>query len=130
MKTIVSVFRIACVFAILGSTPSYAATECMSAGNTQDIASCFREKQSKAEKTLNETYQRLLPLAKNNFDPELENDLRRAERIWVDFRKLNCEFYGRRDRARHNFEYMDCMLRMTREREIELRAAAEELARR
>lgn len=128
MEIIKPLVLITCTSIVLAGAPSYAATECLGSGNTVEIATCFIDKQKEAEKILNATYQRLIPLARNNFDPELENDLRRAERAWIEYRKLNCQFYGRKDRARHNFEAMDCMLRMTREREIELRAAAEELA--
>jgi uncharacterized protein YecT (DUF1311 family) len=130
MKTIKLLFWFAAASAAFVGPISQARTECLGAGNTLDQQSCFMEKQERAEEKLNDTYRRLIPLAKSNFDPELENDLRRAERAWIDYRKLNCQFYGRKDRARHNFEALDCMLRMTREREIELRAAAEELANR
>jgi uncharacterized protein YecT (DUF1311 family) len=97
----------------------------MDAGSTVQIGDCFNGEQAKAEKALNATYQRLIPLAKNNYDPKLAEDLRRAQRAWVEFRKLNCQFYDRKDRALHGLEQADCMLRMTREREIELRAAVD-----
>jgi uncharacterized protein YecT (DUF1311 family) len=128
MNLIKPLLLIACASISLGSAHSYAVTECFDAGNTVEIMTCFIEKQEQAEKLLNGTYQRLIALAKNNFDTEVENDLRRAQRAWINYRKLNCQFYSRKDRARHNLEATDCMLRMTREREAELRAAAEELA--
>jgi len=102
-------------------------TECMNAGSSQDNIACYNQQQAKAERALNTTYQRLMPLA-NKFDPRLGKTLREAERAWVAFRQANCAFYDGKDRARYGFERADCMLRMTRERESELKEAADELA--
>jgi uncharacterized protein YecT (DUF1311 family) len=130
MKRLKLSFLVGSVWAALVATSSYAATECLGTGSTVQQISCFVQKQKEAESVLNDTYQRLIPLSTHNFDPELENDLRSAERAWLEFRKLNCQFYDRKDRALHGFEAADCMLRMTRERAAELKAAVEDLSNR
>lgn len=113
-------------FFLSGFFPSYAATECYNAESTIAIQNCFIEAQAKAEKALNNTYQRLISRSKY-LDAKDVDDLRHAERAWISFRDSNCQFYRDLDRVRHDFEHSDCMLRMTREREIELGRIVENL---
>lgn len=100
-------------------------TDCMDL-NTTDRSFCYRDKQAEAEKALNAKYSQLLPLAQK-YSPQLVESLRRAERSWVNFRALNCHFYGDKDRELRGGEEADCILRMTRERINELMDAIDEI---
>ena len=67
---------------------------------------------------------RLTPLAKK-YDAGVANALLRSEKAWIMFRDSNCELGRQLDLDNHDFEHKDCMLRMTRERAIELKDMAD-----
>ncbi|WP_026603544.1 lysozyme inhibitor LprI family protein [Methylomonas sp. 11b] len=96
------------------------------AGSALDVGYCYSNEMGKADGELNEQYQRLTVLAKKVFS-EIANPLLNSERAWLAFREHNCELFERNDMDNHGFEQKDCMLRMTRERIIELREIADSI---
>ena len=96
----------------------------MNIGSSLDASYCYANEMKKADKELNTQYKRLTPLAKK-YDVGVANTLLRSEKAWITFRNSNCELARQLDLDNHDFEHKDCMLRMTRERMIELKDMAD-----
>ena len=107
------------------------ASPCWGAGNTIEEGTCFSAELKKANAELNSTYQGLIRLVRNHGEEWVE-DLRKAQRKWVEFRDLNCEFYGNylKGGSGAGLHYIDCTARMTKERQAELRIKYDEMKRR
>lgn len=93
-----------------------------SGGTTQEEVGCWHAKYVEADKQLNSTYQGLLR-AVSSRDANWTNDLRTAQRKWIEYRDLNCEFYSNYflGGSAGKPEFVYCKLKMTEEREAELR---------
>ncbi len=100
-------------------------------GDTHQQAECMSELFKKADKELNNTYQGLILLVRNHGE-EWVQDLRAAQRKWIEFRNLNCTFYGNylKGGTGAGLYYAACELRMTRQREAELQEKRQEMLRR
>ncbi len=61
-------------------------------------------------------YQRML----NAGEPKQREQLRVAQRLWIQYRDANCLYYGLGEGTIARVEAGDCMLRMTQSRAIEL----------
>jgi len=85
----------------------------------------------KVDKELNTTYQSLIRLVRNHGE-EWVQDLRAAQRKWIEFRDLNCEFYGNylKGGTGAGLYFGACKIRMTRERAAELQEKRQEMIRR
>lgn len=97
-------------------------------GNTHEQHHCLQNHQTRAEKALSDTYQELISLVKNHGDAWAA-ELREAQEKWLAFRNANWAFYG---------GYLSggtgaavyasaCRVKMTRDREKELKAKHAEL---
>ncbi len=100
-------------------------------GNTVEQGTCLQKVYDSADKELNMAYQSLLQMTAKHEDG-WGKDLRAAQRKWMEFRDLNCNFYGAylRGGSGEGLEYIACKARMTKERATELERKRNELAER
>ena len=100
-------------------------------GNTIEQGECLEKAFETADKELNATYQTLIRMVSSHGDG-WDNNLRAAQRKWIEFRDLNCEFYGNylKGGTGAGLYFGACKVRMTKERTTELGRKRDELARR
>ena len=100
-------------------------------GNTIEQGTCLQKAYDAADKELNAAYQTLLGMTEKLKDG-WDKDLRAAQKKWIEFRDLNCNFYGAylRGGSGEGLEYIACKVRVTKERATELRRKRDELAER
>lgn len=88
-----------------------------SGGVTMDMIDCIGAEFERQDVRLNKAYKSLM----TNLTPERKKQLQEAQRAWIKFRDLNCNFYHDPDGgsiARVNAN--SCMMRMTADRAKEL----------
>ena len=66
---------------------SVSALDCSKAISTLDISRCSKIEQEKVESELNKVYKRVM----KNLEAKTKQSLRKAQRIWVKFRKADCD---------------------------------------
>jgi uncharacterized protein YecT (DUF1311 family) len=85
-------------------------------GSTYEMVECLRAKTAQWDKRMTIAYQRML----NAGEPKQREQLRVAQRLWIQYRDANCLYYGLGEGTIARVEAGDCMLRMTQSRAIEL----------
>ncbi|MGA7387342.1 MAG: lysozyme inhibitor LprI family protein [Pseudolabrys sp.] len=85
-------------------------------GSTYEIVECLRAKTVQWDNRMTTAYQRML----NAGEPKQREQLRVAQRLWIQYRDANCLYYGLGEGTIARVEAGDCMLRMTQSRAIEL----------
>lgn len=85
-------------------------------GSTYEMVECLRAKTAQWDKRMTIAYQRNL----NAGEPKQREQLRVAQRLWIQYRDANCLYYGLGEGTIARVEAGDCMLRMTQSRAIEL----------
>ncbi|HEX9070524.1 MAG TPA: lysozyme inhibitor LprI family protein [Pseudolabrys sp.] len=85
-------------------------------GSTYEMVECLRAKTAKWDKRMTIAYQHTL----NASEPKQLEQLRVAQRLWLQYRDANCLYYGLGEGTIARVEAGDCMLRMTQGRAIEL----------
>jgi uncharacterized protein YecT (DUF1311 family) len=85
-------------------------------GSTYEMVECLRAKTAKWDKRMTIAYQHTL----NASEPKQREQLRVAQRLWLQYRDANCLYYGLGEGTIARVEAGDCMLRMTQGRAIEL----------
>jgi len=85
-------------------------------GSTYEMVECLKGKTAQWDKRLNAAYQNALAAAQ----PKQREQLRVAQRLWVQYRDANCLYYGLGEGTIARLEAGDCMLRMTKSRAEEL----------
>ena len=85
-------------------------------GSTYEIVECLRAKTAQWDNRMTTAYQRML----NAGEPKQREQLRVAQRLWIQYRDANCLYYGLGEGTIARVEAGDCMLRMTQSRAIEL----------
>ena len=85
-------------------------------GSTYEMVECLRAKTARWDKRMSSAYQRML----NAGEPKQREQLRVAQRLWIQYRDANCLYYGLGEGTIARVEAGDCMLRMTQSRAIEL----------
>ena len=100
-------------------------------GSTIELSNCLSELRQEADKELNATYQSLIRLVRHHGEDWVQ-DLRAAQRKWIEYRDLNCEFYSNYLKGGTGAGPLSgaCQVRMTRERAAELQEKRQELIRR
>ena len=88
-------------------------------GGTFDMVKCLEDATAKWDKRLNEAYRETL----KEGPKEQQAQLRKAQRLWVQFRDANCEYYGLSEGSIRHVLFGSCMLDMTKARAKELEAA-------
>jgi uncharacterized protein YecT (DUF1311 family) len=86
-------------------------------GSTYEMVECLKEKTAYWDKRLNAAYQQALNLAQ----PKQREQLRTAQRLWVQYRDANCLYYDLGEGTIARIEAGECMRSMTeiRTRELE-----------
>jgi uncharacterized protein YecT (DUF1311 family) len=85
-------------------------------GSTYEMVECLRAKTAQWDKRMTIAYQRML----NAGESKQREQLRVAQRLWIQYRDANCLYYGLGEGTIARIEAGDCMRRMTQNRAIEL----------
>jgi uncharacterized protein YecT (DUF1311 family) len=86
-------------------------------GSTYEMVDCLKAKTAVWDKRLNKAYQDAL---KNAVSPQQAEKLRAAQRIWVQYRDANCQYYDAGEGTIARIEAGECMRSMTEARAKEL----------
>jgi uncharacterized protein YecT (DUF1311 family) len=110
--------------ALLGAAVSASADEAEKKcdGSTYEIVECQKAELAQLDKRLNAAYQRALKEAQSDKQRE---QLRRAQRLWLQYRDANCEYYELGEGTIARIHGGVCMLDLTRTRADELERAVE-----
>jgi uncharacterized protein YecT (DUF1311 family) len=92
------------------------AQECSSRQTTQDIVECTDGQTKAWDRKLNASYQTLMQAQSD----EQRTRLRTAQRLWIQYRQANCDFYRGGDGSISRIEAAACMFKMTKGRALEL----------
>jgi uncharacterized protein YecT (DUF1311 family) len=86
-------------------------------GNTFQMVECLKAKTAQWDKRLNAAYQQALKDAQ----PAQREQLRSAQRLWIQYRDANCLYYGLGEGTIARLDAGECMRSMTeaRAREFE-----------
>jgi uncharacterized protein YecT (DUF1311 family) len=85
-------------------------------GNTREIVDCLSGRAAAWDKRLNEAYQKLM----QDLAPKRRDQLRAAQRLWIQYRDANCLYYGLGEGTIARIEAGECMRSMTESRALEL----------
>jgi len=85
-------------------------------GSTYEMVECLKAKTAQWDKRMTIAYQRMLHAG----EPKQREQLRVAQRLWIQYRDANCLYYGLGEGTIARIEAGDCMLQMTKSRTIEL----------
>ena len=89
---------------------------CSDQVSTMDITACVDKDRQLWDKRLNAAYQALLQFV----DPGQREPLRKAQRLWIQYRDTNCGFYGAHEGSISQILFANCMWTMTRDRTVEM----------
>ena len=86
-------------------------------GNTFQMVECLKAKTAQWDKRLNVAYQK----AVQDAQPAQRDQLRTAQRLWIQYRDANCLYYGLGEGTIARLDAGECMRSMTeaRAREFE-----------
>ena len=85
------------------------------------MVECFKAKTAQWDKRLNAAYAKALKDAQ----PKQREQLRVAQRLWVQYRDANCLYWDLGEGTVARIQAGDCMYRLTRTRAEELEGAVE-----
>jgi uncharacterized protein YecT (DUF1311 family) len=85
-------------------------------GNTYQMVECLKARTARWDKRLNAAYQKALEAAGN----AQRDQLRAAQRLWVQYRDANCLYYGMGEGTIARLDAGECMRSMTEARAKEL----------
>ncbi len=88
-------------------------------GGTFDMVKCLDDATAKWDKRLNEAYRETFQEGPR----EQRAQLRKAQRLWLQFRDANCEYYGLSEGSIAHVLAATCRFDMTKARAKELEAA-------
>ena len=91
-------------------------------GSTPEIVECLKGKTAQWDKRLNIAYQQAL---KDAVSAKQGEQLRKAQRLWVQFRDTNCLYYSMGEGTIARIETGYCMLDLTQARAKELEGKTE-----
>ena len=90
-------------------------------GSTYEIVECLKAKTGQWDKRLNAAYQKALEDAQ----PKQREQLRAAQRLWIQYRDANCLYYGLGEGTIARIEAGYCMKDLTQARAQELESKTE-----
>jgi uncharacterized protein YecT (DUF1311 family) len=90
-------------------------------GSTPEIVDCLKAQTAQWDKRLNAAYQQALKDA----DGKQREQLRAAQRLWVQYRDANCLYYALGEGTIARIEAGYCMLDLTKTRATELEGKTE-----
>ena len=86
-------------------------------GSTAEMVDCLGAKTVRWDKRMTIAYQEAL---KNAASPQQHDQLRAAQRLWIQYRDANCLYYGLGEGTIARLDAGECMRRMTEARAREL----------
>jgi uncharacterized protein YecT (DUF1311 family) len=90
-------------------------------GSTYKIVKCLKTQTAQWDKRMTVAYQRALKDA----EPKQREQLRVAQRLWIQYRDANCLYYGLGEGTIASIEAGYCMKNMTKSRAVELEQKTE-----
>ena len=90
-------------------------------GNTNEMVECLNAKTAQWDKRMTVAYQRALKDAV----PQQHDQLRAAQRLWIQYRDANCLYYGLGEGTIARIEAGYCMKDLTQTRAVELESKTE-----
>lgn len=91
-------------------------------GNTMEMVECLKARTAEWDKRMNTAYQKALKDAV----PRQKDQLRAAQRLWIQYRDANCLYYGLGEGTIARIDAGECMRNMTQARAKELEEAGEQ----
>ena len=91
-------------------------------GNTYQMVECLKGKTAQWDKRLNIAYQQALKSAND----KQREQLRTAQRLWIQYRDANCLYYGLGDGTISRIEAGECMRNLTETRAKELEGVGQQ----
>ena len=85
-------------------------------GNTREIVDCLSGLTARWDRRLNDAYQKRI----QDLAPKRRDQLRAAQRLWIQYRDANCLYYGLGEGTIARIEAGECMRSMTQSRALEL----------
>ena len=85
-------------------------------GSTYEMVDCLNAKTAQWDKRMMIAYQRALHAG----EPKRREQLRVAQRLWIQYRDANCLYYGLGEGTIARIDAGECMRNMTQARAIEL----------
>jgi len=85
-------------------------------GNTFEMVECLKTKTAQWDKRMTVAYQQALKDA----SPKQHEQLRAAQRLWIQYRDANCLYYGLGEGTIARLDAGECMRSMTQARAQEL----------
>ncbi len=89
-------------------------------GGTAEMVRCLAEATAKWDKRLNEAYREALN--DKEAPKEQREQLRKAQRLWLQYRDANCEYYALGEGSISRLNAGSCLFDMTKARAKELEA--------
>lgn len=86
-------------------------------GNTYEMVECLKARTAQWDRRLNVAYQQAL---KDASSPKQRDQLRDAQRLWVQYRDANCLYYDLGEGTIARLDAGECMRRLTEARAREL----------
>jgi uncharacterized protein YecT (DUF1311 family) len=86
-------------------------------GSTAEMVDCVMAKTARWDKRMTIAYQEAL---KNAVSPQQHDQLRAAQRLWIQYRDANCLYYGLGEGTIARLDAGECMRSMTEARAREL----------
>ena len=90
-------------------------------GSTYEMVECLKAKTAYWDKRMNAAYQETI----KTIEPKQREQLRAAQRLWVQYRDANCLYYGLGEGTIARIEAGECMRSMTEVRAKELDGSSE-----
>jgi len=91
-------------------------------GNTMEMVECLKARTAQWDKRMNTAYQK----AMQDAVPKQKDQLRTAQRLWIQYRDANCLYYGLGEGTIARIDAGECMRNMTQARAKELEEAGEQ----
>jgi uncharacterized protein YecT (DUF1311 family) len=86
-------------------------------GSTTEMVDCISAKTARWDKRMTIAYQQAL---KNAASPQQHDQLRAAQRLWIQYRDANCLYYGMGEGTIARVDAAECVRSMTEARAREL----------
>jgi uncharacterized protein YecT (DUF1311 family) len=90
-------------------------------GSTYEIVECLKAKTAEWDKRMTIAYQQALKDA----EPKQREQLRVAQRLWIQYRDANCLYYDLGEGTNARIEAGYCMKELTQTRAVELESKTE-----
>ena len=105
-----------CLSATLASAGDQGDPEKTCNGNTYEMVECLKARTAQWDKRMGIAYQQALKDAV----PAQHDQLRAAQRLWIQYRDANCLYYGLGEGTIARLDAGECMRSMTEARALEL----------